>query len=81
MAKHAVAHPDIAEFLRHLADERQQSAHTVKAYSRDLDSFVEFLGRHCGGEWTWNTVDRLAIRGFLVRPKAHFVPMARGSRI
>ena len=43
MAKHAVAHPDITEFLRHLADERQQSAHTVKAYSRDLDSFVEFL--------------------------------------
>ena len=65
MAKHAVAHPDITEFLRHLADERQQSAHTVKAYARDLDSFVEFLGRHCGGEWTWATVDRLAIRGFL----------------
>ena len=65
MAKHAVAHPDITEFLRHLADERQQSAHTVKAYARDLDSFVEFLGRHCGSEWTWATVDRLAIRGFL----------------
>jgi len=59
------AHPDVSEFLRHLADERQQSPHTVKAYARDLDSFVEFLGRHSGGDWSWETVDRLAIRGFL----------------
>lgn len=76
MAKRAIAphvptssrphvHADVAEFLRHLADERQQSPHTVSAYARDLDAFVEFLGRHSGGEWTWETVDRLAIRGFL----------------
>ena len=67
MAERAVtaAHPDVAEFLRHLADERQQSPHTVKAYARDLDSFVEFLGRHTGGNWGWDTVDRLALRGFL----------------
>jgi integrase/recombinase XerC len=63
--KAAGAHPDVGEFLRHLADERQQSPNTVKAYARDLDSFVEFLGRHSGGEWAWDTVDRLAIRGFL----------------
>jgi len=61
----AAGNPDVAEFLRHLADERQQSPHTVKAYARDLDSFVEFLGRHMGGDWGWETVDRLAIRGFL----------------
>ena len=74
MAKRTVAphvltssrpHVEVAEFLRHLADERQQSPHTVKAYARDLDSFVEFLGRHMGGDWGWETVDRLAIRGFL----------------
>jgi integrase/recombinase XerC len=61
----ATAHPDIAEYLRHLADEKQQSPNTVRAYERDLDSFVEFLGRHSDGAWTWTTVDRLAIRGFL----------------
>lgn len=58
-------HPDIAEYLKHLADERQQSPNTVKAYARDLDAFVEFLGRHTGGQWSWETVDRLALRGYL----------------
>ena len=52
------------EFLRHLADERQQSPHTVTAYRRDLEAFAEFCGRHYG-EWTWTTVDRLGLRGFL----------------
>ncbi|HEX6643770.1 MAG TPA: site-specific integrase, partial [Gemmatimonadales bacterium] len=52
------------EFLRHLADERQQSPHTVAAYRRDIEAFVEFCGRHYGS-WTWGTVDRLGLRGFL----------------
>jgi integrase/recombinase XerC len=52
------------EFLRHLADERQQSPHTVTAYRRDLEAFAEFCGRHYG-EWRWTTVDRLGLRGFL----------------
>ncbi|HEX6644119.1 MAG TPA: tyrosine recombinase XerC [Gemmatimonadales bacterium] len=52
------------EFLRHLADERQQSPHTVAAYRRDIEAFVEFCGRHYGS-WTWETVDRLGLRGFL----------------
>jgi integrase/recombinase XerC len=55
---------DAQEFLRHLADERQQSPHTVTAYRRDLEAFAEFCGRHYG-EWTWTTVDRLGLRGFL----------------
>jgi len=57
--------PDIAEFLTHLAKERGQSPHTVKAYGRDLEAFTEFCDRHYGGAWTWRTVDRLGIRGFL----------------
>jgi integrase/recombinase XerC len=58
-------HPDVSEFLRHLNDEKQQSPNTVRAYARDLHAFLEFLNRHTGGTWTWETVDRLAIRGFL----------------
>ncbi len=52
------------DFLRHLADERQQSPHTVTAYRRDLEAFAEFCGRHYG-TWQWATVDRLGLRGFL----------------
>lgn len=56
----------IDTFLRYLADGRQLSSHTTTAYRRDLEEFVEFLGRyHDGEEWDWTGVDRLALRGFL----------------
>src|SRR6185312_10031816 len=57
--------PDIAEFLTHLEKERGQSPHTVKAYGRDLEAFTDFCDRHYAGAWTWTTVDRLGMRGFL----------------
>lgn len=57
--------PLLGEFLLHLEKERDQSPHTIKAYRRDLEAFVEFAGRHYGGQWTWATVDRLGIRGFM----------------
>lgn len=57
--------PNVTEFLTHLEHEKQQSPNTVKAYARDLEAFTAFLDRHTGGAWTWKTVDRVAIRGFL----------------
>ncbi len=57
--------PEVTEFLTHLAKERDQSPHTVKAYGRDLEAFTEFCDRHYGGRWTWGSVDRLGLRGFL----------------
>ncbi len=63
-ARPAALPPEAQEFLRHLADERQQSPHTVTAYRRDLEAFAEFCGRHYGA-WKWTTVDRLGLRGFL----------------
>ena len=58
--------PDVREYLRHLAKERDVSPNTVKAYERDLHEFVEFLGGYYGTQgWTWEGVDRLAMRGFL----------------
>jgi integrase/recombinase XerC len=59
-------HSDVEEFLRHLAKERDVSPNTVLAYRRDLAEFVGFLGDYYGtGAWSWEGVDRLAMRGFL----------------
>jgi integrase/recombinase XerC len=55
---------EITEYLNHLEKERDVSPHTVKAYGRDLDGFTDFCDRHYG-DWTWATVDRLGLRGFL----------------
>lgn len=57
--------PEVGEFLLHLEKERDQSPHTVKAYARDLGAFTSFCDRHYGGRWTWATVDRAGLRGFL----------------
>ena len=72
-----VAPPDVQEYLRHLAKERDVSPNTVKAYQRDLHEFVEFLGEYYGAEaWSWEGVDRLAMRGFL----AHLSRRGVGKR-
>lgn len=58
--------PEVADFLRHLADERQLSPNTVKAYRRDLADLDTFLTGYYGtGEWEWTHVDRLTLRSFL----------------
>ena len=56
---------EIAEFLTFLEKERNDSAHTVKAYARDLEAFAAFCQDYYGGPWSWAGVDRLAVRGFL----------------
>lgn len=56
----------VEDYLAHLAKERDVSPNTVRAYTRDLQAFVEYLGKYYGGgEWTWQGVDRIAMRGFL----------------
>jgi integrase/recombinase XerC len=61
-------HPDVAAFLVHLEKERNVSPHTLKAYARDCSEFVAFLADYYGsGPWSWEGVDRLAMRGFLGR--------------
>jgi tyrosine recombinase XerC len=64
---------DVADFLEHLAKERDVSPNTVVAYTRDLREFVAFLDRYYGADpssadhrpWSWGGVDRIAMRGFL----------------
>src|SRR5262249_53547956 len=58
--------PEVADYLDHLAKERDVSPNTVLAYSRDLAEFVAYLGRYfSGASWKWDQVDRIAMRGFL----------------
>ncbi|HEX8848993.1 MAG TPA: tyrosine recombinase XerC [Gemmatimonadaceae bacterium] len=68
---------EVAEFLTHLEKERDVSPNTVKAYRRDLDELVTFLGRYYGaGDWSWQGVDRLALRGYM----AHLQRRGLGKR-
>jgi integrase/recombinase XerC len=56
----------VAGFLEHLVKARDQSPNTVSAYRRDLDAFCDFLDRRNeGATWSFEGVDRLALRGFL----------------
>jgi integrase/recombinase XerC len=62
----SASHPEIQDFLLHLEKERDVSEHTLTAYSRDLEEFVEYLGSYYGANaWSWQGLDRLSIRGFL----------------
>jgi integrase/recombinase XerC len=59
---------EVTNYLTHLEKERDVALNTLKAYRRDLHEFVAFLGDYYGGKaWTWQEVDRLAMRGFLAR--------------
>lgn len=66
MARDTLRPPRVRQFLEHLEKARDQSPHTISAYGRDLDAFTEYLARRAaGGEWSFEAVDRLALRGFL----------------
>ncbi|MFI5090414.1 MAG: tyrosine recombinase XerC [Terriglobales bacterium] len=51
----------VARFLRSLR-ERNASAHTIKAYTGDLEKFAAYVG-----EAGWKQIDHVRIRGFLSR--------------
>lgn len=57
---------EVEDFLLHLEKERDVSAHTLNAYRRDLIELLEFFASYYGErDWSWQGVDRLALRGFL----------------
>ena len=63
-----VKRPEVEDFLRHLTDERQLAANTLKAYRGDLKELEEFLTDYLGkSAWDWadSDVDRLALRAFM----------------
>jgi integrase/recombinase XerC len=59
---------EVAQYLEHLAKERDVAPNTVRAYRRDLDDFVTYLAGYYGASaWSWEGVDRLAMRGFMAQ--------------
>lgn len=57
---------DLDDFLRYVRKERKLSPNTVDAYRRDVDQFARFLREWLAtGDWSWDVVDRRAIRAFL----------------
>ena len=57
---------EVEDFLLHMEKERDVSPHTLKAYRRDLTGLLEFFASYYGErDWSWQGVDRLALRGFL----------------
>jgi integrase/recombinase XerC len=53
-------------YLREIADGRQLSPHTVVAYRRDLLELCAYLDRYFATtDWSWEGVDRTALRGLL----------------
>jgi integrase/recombinase XerC len=56
----------LVDYLRGIEHGRQLSPHTVTAYRRDLYELANFLDRHfSGADWSWDGVDRLALRSYL----------------
>jgi integrase/recombinase XerC len=53
----------LAEFCRHLAAERALSRHTVRAYQGDIQSLLEYAGRHGVGDP--GSLDLIVLRGWL----------------
>jgi integrase/recombinase XerC len=55
----------VADYLRVLANERGASAHTLRAYKRELNSFAAFVNKRYGDEQTVNRIEHTDIRIYL----------------
>src|ERR1700751_4197126 len=55
----------VSEYLRVLANERAASAHTLRAYERELTSFSSYIMERYGKEQTPTGIEHTHIRAYL----------------
>jgi integrase/recombinase XerC len=55
----------VADFLRVLANERGASAHTLRAYQRELHGFTAYIAEHYGQEQGVERIEHTHIRAYL----------------
>ncbi|MGD0893477.1 MAG: tyrosine recombinase XerC [Terracidiphilus sp.] len=55
----------VAEYLTMLANERGASAHTLRAYQRELHGFAAFITEHCGKSQSVDKIEHTHIRAYL----------------
>jgi len=55
----------VADYLRVLANERGASAHTLRAYSRELHGFAAYIAEHCGIDQSVERIEHTDIRAYL----------------
>jgi integrase/recombinase XerC len=68
------------EFLRVLEDERNASAHTVRAYRREVGNFAEYLRETLGDGTKIGAVEHLHIRAYLGLLYEHGLTKASAAR-
>jgi integrase/recombinase XerC len=55
----------VTDYLRVLANERGASAHTLRAYERELHNFAIFIAERCGEEQNVGGIEHTDIRAYL----------------
>ena len=74
----------IADWRRHLADERRRSPHTVRAYVAAAERLTAFLEAHSGGDAvdaaTLVALDAVDLRAFLAARRAEGLTSASAAR-
>jgi integrase/recombinase XerC len=61
---HSELDPLVGEFLRMLANERGASAHTLRAYTRELHGFITYIAERKGSQQV-NAIEHTHIRAYL----------------
>lgn len=68
MSAKKTAETHVEAFLKYLTTQRNASKHTVSAYQKDLNKFLQYTKKsllHTGKSLDWRQIDHQEIRGFL----------------